>query len=89
MYTLEKEIGKYIRVRYGATGKEIMQFYGAPVCGETYDGAIIKLVSPDKYCYALVGDTFCTIAKRFGCDEEELKKLNEGNIYPTRLIILP
>ena len=89
MYSLVKEKGKYLRVR-GNVGKEdIISAFSCPV-GEVFCGQIIEIKSAKRYCYALAGDTYATVAARETVDEAKLRELNSNVfIYPTLRIWLP
>ena len=89
MFSLVTERGKYLRVRNGVTKADIISAYSQPV-GDVFAGAVIPLLSPKRYCFAAVGDTYAKIAARERVNEAELKKLNGGAvIYPTLKIWLP
>lgn len=91
MFTLETDKSKYFRVKRGQSAKEIERFFNLPVNGEVFGGRIIYLTDENFVSYtATVGDTYKTIALKFGADEEKLKNLN-GNkpVYPTCKIFVP
>ena len=91
MIALYLERGLYLRVRKGVQKRDIERAFAFPVNAEVYDGAVIPVLpEPSGYCYALVGDSYSSVAQREGISEEELKKLNGFSpIYPTKKIWLP
>ena len=91
MFTLVTDRSKYFRVKRGQSAADIEKVFGIPVNGEVFSGKIIPLNSGKfvRYC-AAVGDTYRTVALKFGVDEGLLKEVN-GNapVYPTRKLFVP
>lgn len=89
MYSLVKERGKYLRVRGRVKKEDIISAFSCPV-GDVFCGVIIEIKQAKRYCYALVGDTYATIAARENAEEAQLRELNSDKfIYPTLRIWLP
>ncbi len=90
MFSLQLERGKYVRVRGGVTAKEISDAYKTPVVGKVYAGAIVEIADVSDYCYAKAGDCYETIAKRYGCDLDKLRRVNaDAPVYPTKRVWIP
>ncbi|MDE5789211.1 MAG: hypothetical protein K2H78_02215 [Clostridia bacterium] len=89
MFSLVKEQGKYLRVRGRVKKEDIISAFSCPV-GDVFCGAIIEIKPPKRYCYALAGDTYASIAARENVDQKELTELNDNKtVYPTLRIWLP
>lgn len=89
MYSLVKERGKYLRVRGQVKKEDIISAFSCPV-GDVFCGEIIEIKSAKRYCYALAGDTYASVAARERVDEARLRELNFNRfIYPTLRIWLP
>ncbi len=89
MFSLTLERGRYLRIRKGITEKEVSAAFGCPV-PKVFCGEIIKLSPPKRYCFALVGDTYATIAARERVNEQSLRRQNgDRAVYPTLKIWLP
>ena len=91
MILLVLERGAYLRVRKGVKKRDIEREFGFPVNAEVSEGGIIPvLAKPGGFCYALAGDSYFTIARREGVDEQELKSLNgNAELYPTKKVWIP
>lgn len=90
MFTLVTDRNKYFRVKRGQRPKELEDAFGVPVPDGVFAGMII-VASGDYVRYtAEVGDTYRTVALRFGADEELLRQTN-GNkpVYPTCKLFVP
>lgn len=89
MFSLTLERGKFLRIRKGVTESAVSAVYCCPA-GKAFCGAIIELSPPKRYCFALAGDTYATISRREGVDEELLRAANGSRVvYPTLKIWLP
>ncbi|MCM1437871.1 MAG: LysM peptidoglycan-binding domain-containing protein [Roseburia sp.] len=89
MFSLTLERGRYLRIRKRVTEKEVVNAFRCPV-HKVFCGEIIELPPPKRYCYALAGDTYKSIAEREGVNEEELCALNKNTaVYPTQKVWLP
>lgn len=90
MFTLITEKSRFFRVKRGQSGEDIEKFFISPVNGKTFAGRIIE-ISPGLSVYtAAVGDTYRTLAKKLGADEDALKNINCGKpVYPTCKIFYP
>lgn len=80
----------FYRVMRGQTAEQISRVFGCPV-RECAEGDIV--IIPPVQCFAYsarVGDTFFSVAAKFGADEAELKEINGGGaVYPTRVLYIP
>ncbi|MCD8040322.1 MAG: LysM peptidoglycan-binding domain-containing protein [Clostridia bacterium] len=91
MYQLVLEKSKYYRVKKGQTALMIEKAFSVPVNGNVYEGMIIALPQQTFTVYrAAAGDTYKSVAAKFGVDEELLKSVN-GNraVYPTCRLYIP
>lgn len=91
MYELKLSRPPFYRVKRGQTAEDIKKAFGCPVLGEVFCGAIVALPGKNfTMCRADVGDSFASLAARYGCTEEELQRLNGGGVvYPTRTLFVP
>lgn len=91
MFTLITDKSKYFRVKRGQTAAAIEKTLSVPVLGQTFSGRIIIIGNENLIPYtAEVGDTYRTIALKFGTDETELKKINGFKpVYPTCKLFVP
>lgn len=90
MLTLIIERGAYLRVRKGMDGESISSVFDCPVPDNVGEGQIISVRSGCRKVYAAVGDSYATIARRTGCSEEEIARLNgQSPVYPTKKVWLP
>lgn len=90
MFLLVTERGKYLRIRKNVKKDQIIRLFSVPVTGEAYCGKIILLTEPKRFIYANAGASYKSIAQKEGVDEEQLKRLNGGEvIYPTKRVWLP
>ncbi len=91
MFTLVTDRSKYFRVKRGQCAKEIENVFDFPVNGRAFAGAIVVIGEKNLVRYtAKVGDTYRTVALKFGTDEDRLKSIN-GNkpVYPTCKLFVP
>ena len=91
MFTLVTDRSKYFRVKTGQSAAEIESTLNTPVTGTAFAGKIIPVGENNLRRYvAEVGDTYRTIALKFGADEEQLKKVNDFKpVYPTCKVFVP
>ena len=91
MFTLVTDKSKYYRVKRGQSERDVQNVFKAPVCGKVFEGAIIRIMQENFTEYSAVpGDSYKSIAQKFGVQEEELKKLNSGKpVYPTCKLFVP
>jgi LysM repeat protein len=91
MFTLILARCGYVRVREGVNSKDIERVYLCNVQANAKVGDIIKIPKePKKIYFAQVGETYFTIAKKFGIEEQALRQENGDKIvYPTCKIYLP
>ena len=84
MFTLIADRPHYLRIRKGMTERAAEELYRSPV-NFAYVGQIVPLSErPCNIFIAKVGDDFAEVARALGVDEEQLRSLNNGVIYPTR-----
>lgn len=90
MFTLVTDRNKYFRVKRGQSAAELEAALNVPVQGEAFAGRIVEVSDGYVRYTAEVGDTYRTVALKFGADEELLKKTN-GNkpVYPTCKLFVP
>ncbi len=91
MFTLVTDRSKYFRVKRGQSAGEIEKVLKTPVQGCAFNGRIIEVSKENLTVYkACVGDTYRTVAEKFGADEEKLKRINSGKpVYPTCKLFVP
>ncbi len=91
MYELKLARPSFYRVKRGQTAKDISAAFGCPVPEDVAEGDIIELPRGNFFTYsARVGDSYSSIAAKFGVGEAELKELNGGKpVYPTCRICIP
>lgn len=91
MFTLVTDRSKYFRIKKGQSGGEIERVFNIPVNGRVYAGRIIEMPDNEFVCYTVeVGDTYRSIALKFGVAEDELR-IRNGNkpVYPTCKLFVP
>ncbi len=91
MFTLVTDRNKYFRVKRGQCARDIESHFGVPVLGGAFAGRIIEVGDKTYSRYtADVGDTYRTVALKFGVDEKLLEEAN-GNapVYPTKKLFVP
>ena len=91
MFTLVTDRSKYFRIKWGQSAGDIERILKTPVQGCAFNGRIIAVSEEDLTVYtARVGDTYRTVAKKFGADEEKLRRTNGGKpVYPTCKLFVP
>ena len=91
MFTLVTDRSKYFRVKRGQTAEEVSKVLKTPVSGGVFAGRIIEVYCGELVKYsAAVGDTYSSVALKFGTDEERLKKINAYKpVYPTCKLFVP
>ena len=91
MFTLVTDRSRYFRVKRGQSAEEIERVLKTPVHGEAFAGAVVEVWSEKLTEYtAAVGDTYRTVALKFGADERQLRKLNADKpVYPTCKLFVP
>jgi len=68
---------------------DIEKLFSIPVVCDVYDGMILPIPPPKNFIIAEATDSWQSIALTYGCEEEALKKLNGGVLFPTKRIYLP
>ena len=91
MFTLITDRSRYFKVKRIQSADEVEAEFGTPVTGDCFSGRIIKLRKEKlKKVTAAVGDTYATLAKKYGIGEAELRELNYSKpVYPTCKIFVP
>lgn len=91
MYELKLSQSRFLRVREGQTAAQISHVTGRPVPHEVFCGQVIVMPEGDFFVYsARVGDTYATVANKFGVSQSELENVNGGTaVYPTRRLFIP
>lgn len=91
MFTLVTERGRYFRVKRGQSSAEIFKELQIPVNDAVFAGEILAVPQTGFSVYrACVGDTYKSVALKFGVDCETLKNLNACRpVYPTCKIFVP
>lgn len=91
MYELKLARPRLYRVKRGQTSREIYDAFCCPVPEDAEEGDIILLPQGRYVQYrAGVGESYASIAAKFGMAEEELKELNGGRaVYPTCRVLVP
>lgn len=91
MFTLVTDRSRYFRVKRGQNACEIERALNIPVPPSVFAGEILPVSEAVFSVYkAVVGDTYRTVALRFGVEEGELKKANGFRpVYPTCKIFVP
>ena len=91
MFTLVTDRSKYFRVKRGQSAGEIEKVLKTPVSGALFEGRIIVVRDENLTVYtAAVGDTYRTVALKFGADERQLKEINGSKpVYPTCKLFVP
>ena len=91
MFTLITDKSRYFKVKRGQSAGEIERELNTPVCGKVFAGKIVKVVrEPLVRICAGVGDSYKTIASKYGVPESLLKEINGSKpVYPTCKIFVP
>ncbi len=91
MFTLITEKSRYFKIKRGQNASQIESVLNVPVCGKAFAGRVITV--PDKCLIkieASVGDSYKTIAVKYGADESYLREINGFKpVYPTCKIFVP
>ena len=91
MFTLITDKSRYFKIKRGQSLNEIERVLNTPVCGNVFAGRIIKVADEPLIVIAAgVGDSYRTIADKYGVSQPHLMELN-GNkpVYPTCKIFVP
>ena len=91
MFTLITDRSRYFKVKRGQRLGEIEKVLDTPVWGRAFAGRIVKVAKePLAAVTADVGDSYRTIAEKYGVSQSHLKEIN-GNrsVYPTCKIFVP
>lgn len=90
MYELKLSKPRLYRVKAGQTARMISEAFGCPVPDDVRAGDVVT-VRRDLFAYrARVGDTYASVAEKFGAGEEELRSMNGGApVYPTCTVYVP
>ena len=91
MFTLVTDRSKFYRVKRGQNAREIESVFEIPVNRPAFSGAILEIGDYFYTSYiADLGESYESIAEKFGVDAEILKEVNgKKPIYPTRKIFVP
>lgn len=85
---LKRDQSPFYRVKRGQTAAEVEKVLHCPA-GEVFAGAVIHVVSCKEYRVQPF-ESYCTLAKKFGIGEEELKEFNYSRVlYPSCKIYVP
>ena len=91
MFTLITDRSRYFKIKRGQSSGEVERVLNTPVCGKVFAGRIVKVA--DERLFAVtadVGDTYRTIAAKYGVAEPHLKEINGSRpVYPTCKIFVP
>ncbi len=89
MFTLVTDRSRYFRVKRGQSGRDIENTLLIPAA-DAFAGAIISGEGDYELYVARPGDSYKSVAERFGVSGEELKILNRGRpVYPTCRLFIP
>ena len=90
MFTLVTDRCEYYKVKRGQGAKEIENTLFTPA-GEVFCGAVIAVSRQKLAAYSVKpAETYKSIAGKFSCGEEELKKLNNDRpLFPTCKLFVP
>ena len=91
MFTLITDRSRYFKFKRGQSIGEVEGALHTPVCGKAFAGRIIKVAEERLVpITAQVGDTYRTIAAKYGYSESRLKEINGLKpVYPTCKIFVP
>ena len=91
MFTLITDRSRYFKIKRGQSAGEIEKTLNTPISGKVFAGRIVKVA--DERLFAVtagVGDTYRTIAAKYGCPEAHLREINGSKpVYPTCKIFVP
>lgn len=91
MFTLVLNKSRFYKIKSGQSADLVQNTFNTPISGEIFAGKIIPLPECAFKLYKItVGESYKSVAEKFGTDENLLKKIN-GNqpLYPTKKIFLP
>ena len=91
MFTLITDRSRYFKFKRGQNPGDVERVLITPVSGKAFAGRIVK-VAEERLTpiVAEVGDTYRTIAAKYGCQETHLKEINGSKpVYPTCKIFVP
>lgn len=91
MFTLITDRSRYFKVKRRQSRGEIETALKTPVIGEAFAGRVIEVYEKELTAVSAdVGDSYRTIAEKYGADEELLKKINGLRpVFPTCKIFVP
>ena len=91
MFTLITDRSRYFKFKRGQSSGEVEKVLNTPVCGKVFAGRIIKVADERlTIVTAEVGDSYRTIAAKYGTAESHLKEINGSKpVYPTCKIFVP
>lgn len=90
MFTLVTDRNKYFRVKRGQSREEVENVLGVPVKDNAFAGMIVATEGDYVRYTAEVGDTYRTVALKFGADEAILRQTNgDKPVYPTCKLFVP
>ncbi|MCD7729011.1 MAG: LysM peptidoglycan-binding domain-containing protein [Clostridia bacterium] len=91
MYELKLAKSRYYRVKRGQSASDIENTLCMPVPQNIREGMIIEVPRCNFFIYkADVGDTYSSVAQKFGLEAEELRRVNGGRaVFPTCRIFIP
>lgn len=89
MFTLVTDRSRFYRVKRGQSGKDVENALSVPAA-DVFGGAIIPREGKFIVYSARPGDSYESLAERFGVGAEELKAVNRSScVYPTRRLFIP
>lgn len=89
MFTLLTDKSRYFRIRRGQSKEEVESVLITPV-DAAFAGKIICVQKNITVYRARVGDTYKSVAQKFGVDKDELEALNKNRpVYPTAKLFIP
>ena len=90
MFTLVTDRSKFYRVKRGQSAQDLEKVFEIPVIGSVFSGRIIEVGdTPYRRYTAEVGDTYRSVALKFGVDENLVREANGGKpVYPTKKIFV-
>lgn len=91
MFTLITDRSRYFKVRRGQSAQDIEKVLRTPVNGRAFAGRIIKVSENALEAVTVgVGDTYRTVAEKYGVSEARLREINcDKPVYPTCKIFVP
>ncbi len=91
MFTLITDRSRYFKIKRGQSAGEVEAELNTPVFGQAFAGMVVSVEAERLVrISAGVGDSYRTLAAKYGADENRLKRLNGGKpVYPTCKIFVP